>query len=48
MDPQVLHKAQLLLYKKAIEERFKIIKLSFFGGEPLLQYKRVILPFCNI
>lgn len=44
MNPQLLHRTKLLLYKKAIEEQFRVIKLSFFGGEPLLQYKGVIVP----
>lgn len=44
MSLKILERTKAFLYKICTNNNFKTIKLSFFGGEPLLQYKKIIKP----
>jgi len=44
MAPEILEKTKTFLHKICSDNKFSTVKLSFFGGEPLLQYERIIKP----
>lgn len=44
MALEIIEKTKTFLHKICSDSKFSTIKLSFFGGEPLLQYERVIRP----
>ena len=44
MQEETLQSLLCLIDKKAAEKELKHLNVSFFGGEPLLPYKQVVLP----
>ena len=44
MDDETFRRIQLLLDKIVGNDHLKRLQLSFFGGEPLLYYKKVVFP----
>lgn len=47
MDDNITERVKLLINNICKDEELKTLELSFFGGEPLLYYKNVVLPICE-
>lgn len=48
MSDDILERTKLLIRNKVGDKDLKMFNLDFFGGEPLLQFDRIVMPLISV